>query len=104
MVHDTIRYDSLSTQEIRRVMTLYKAQLARCYTQAVEYSGGPDGTVNLHFFVDRSGAVASVETSGDLGDERVSSCLAGVMKSISFRSSDTAVQVNYPLHFHLDRN
>ncbi|HEY4057000.1 MAG TPA: AgmX/PglI C-terminal domain-containing protein [Kofleriaceae bacterium] len=95
-------HDTIDKGSVRRVMKRYKAQLARCYTQQYEFSGGPDATVNLAFSIGLEGTVESVSTSGDLSDERVTSCLTDLVKTFAFTPTDTRVDVNYPLHFHLD--
>jgi hypothetical protein len=100
-VTPVVRETSVDARTVRQAIRLRHAQLQRCYTSVVEYSGGPQGTVMLSLLIDTAGRVAEVRTSGELADERITSCLSEVARGLEFHAGTTAVQVNYPLHFKL---
>ena len=92
---------SVDGREIRRAFKLYRSRLARCYSRFTEYRGGQEGTAVIHFAIHPSGSVVAAEVDGELEDRRITDCLAGEVRTWTFRRGDAMVMANYPLHFTL---
>lgn len=90
---------------IRREIKRQMARLQHCYVRAYQYSptGGPDADAVLHFTIDRAGKVAETSVDGTIQDPAITSCLAEVVGQLVFPAGDASTQVNYPLHFRLNR-
>jgi hypothetical protein len=85
---------------IRRYIKRNLDKIAYCYEH--ELLAKPDlaGTVQAQFFIQPDGTVKSTQASGV--DPAVSSCVAGVISSISFPrpGGGAGVAVTYPFTFH----
>ncbi len=101
------RYGPFSPDKamIRRQVKRRIAQLQHCYERAYQYNplGGPDADAVLHFTIDTTGKIADTSISGTIEDPAITSCLAGVIAQLEFSAGESATQVNYPLHFRLNR-
>jgi len=84
---------------IRRYIKRNIAKITYCYEKQLLAKPGLQGTVSTQFFISPNGTVASANASGVDGE--VSSCVAGVLKSIEFPKpkGGGGVQVNYPFTF-----
>lgn len=85
---------------IKRYIKRQVDKIAYCYEKQLLANPGLGGTVNVQFLIAANGSVQSASGAGVSGD--VSSCVASVIKNISFpapRNGGT-VQVNYPFNFH----
>jgi hypothetical protein len=84
---------------IRRYIKRNIAKITYCYEKQLLAKPGLQGTVSTQFFITPNGTVASSNASGV--DGQVSSCVAGVIKSIEFPKpkGGGGVQVNYPFTF-----
>ena len=94
---------SFGGRPFRRVFKQHHAQLARCYTRVIEYQGGPEGTAVLHVTIAADGTVVEASVDGELGDTRITDCLATEAKHWKFAPDDTTVVVNYSLSFRIAR-
>jgi hypothetical protein len=84
---------------VRRYIRRHLNEISYCYEKQLLAHPNLGGEVNATFFIGPKGAV---QTSTGTGfDGEVTSCLAGVIKTIEFPPpGDGGVQVNYPFHFH----
>ena len=90
---------------IRRQIKRHTAQLQHCYERAYQYNplGGPDADAVLHFTIDQAGEITDTTIDGTIEDPAITSCLAGVVAQLEFPAGDASTQVNYPLHFRINR-
>jgi hypothetical protein len=84
---------------IRRYIKRNAQRLNSCYESQLRNNSGLEGTVNTQFFIDPTGKVTTSSASGV--NAEVSSCIAGVIRSIEFPKpkGGGGVQVNYPFKF-----
>jgi hypothetical protein len=86
-------------QLLRRYVHEHVDEITYCYTHELQAKPTIEGTVTSHFTIDGNGRVITVGATGV--DDLVSSCVAGVIKSIEFPKFDTVVNVtSYPFRFH----
>ena len=85
---------------IKRYIKRHVEKIAYCYEKQLLARPGIAGSIAVQFLIAPNGSVQSANGSGFDGE--VASCVAGVVKSISFPApkSGGAVQVNYPFNFH----
>ena len=85
---------------VRRYIRRHLNEISFCYEKQLLAHPNLGGDVKMTFFIAPTGVVQS--SSGDGFDGEVTSCLAGVIKTIEFPppGADGGVQVNYPFHFH----
>jgi outer membrane biosynthesis protein TonB len=85
---------------IRRYIKRHIDKIAYCYEKQLLASPGIGGAVAISFAIGPTGYVQS--STGKGFDGEVASCVAGVIKSISFPAPKNGgiVQVNYPFNFH----
>ena len=86
----------LDKATIRRVVKTSRTKIAACYETALLTTPSLAGTVVTQFFIKPDGTVASVTAQGV--DPAVASCVAGVIKTLTFPKpkGGGGVQVNYP--------
>jgi hypothetical protein len=84
---------------IRRYVRRSQSKLQYCYEKALLAAPGLAGTVSAQFFIGEDGIVATSNASGMSSD--VASCVAGVIKSITFPKpkGGGGVQVAIPFTF-----
>lgn len=85
---------------IKRYIKRAQSKIAYCYESELLARPTLEGQVQVSFMISGSGTVMSA--SGQGMDGKVASCVAGVIKNISFpKPTDGGnVQVNYPFTFH----
>ena len=85
---------------VRRYIRRHLNEISYCYEKQLLAHPNLGGDVKVSFFISPTGSVQSA--SGEGFDGEVSSCLAGVIKTIEFPAPGEGggVQVNYPFHFH----
>ncbi|HEU4729816.1 MAG TPA: AgmX/PglI C-terminal domain-containing protein [Kofleriaceae bacterium] len=85
---------------VRRYIRRHLNEIGYCYEKQLLVHPDLGGEVKMSFFISPSGTVQS--SSGAGFDAEVTSCLAGVIKTIEFPppGDGGGVQVNYPFHFH----
>jgi hypothetical protein len=83
---------------IRRYVKRKRARIRHCYERALLSSPNLEGVVDTKFVIATNGAVLSARASG-LSSE-VSSCVAGVLKSIQFPAFGMPLSIRYPFTFH----
>ncbi len=85
---------------IKRYIKRNINKISYCYESELLARPGIQGTVSVSFLISGTGSVQS--SSGAGFDNKVASCVAGVIKNIEFpRPTDGGnVQVNYPFTFH----
>lgn len=85
---------------IKRYMKRNVDKIAYCYEKQLLAKPGIAGTITVQFLIAPNGSVQS--STGTGFDGQVSSCVASVVKNISFPAPKNggAVQVNYPFNFH----
>lgn len=85
---------------IKRYINRNISKIAYCYEKQLLAKPGIAGTVKVQFLIAPNGSVQS--STGNGFDGEVSSCVAGVVKNISFPAPKNGgvVQVNYPFTFH----
>jgi hypothetical protein len=91
---------NLDKEIIRRYIKRSVHKVAYCYESELLARPGIEGTVMVSFLISGSGMVTS--SNGRGFDDKVASCVAGVVKNIEFpRPTDGGnVMVNYPFTFH----
>jgi hypothetical protein len=94
---------SVSTYDksiVRRYIRRHLPEISYCYEKQLLAHPSLGGDVKVTFFIGPTGVVQS--SSGIGFDGEVTSCLAGVIKTIEFPppGEGGGVQVNYPFHFH----
>lgn len=94
---------SVSTYDksiVRRYIRRHINEISYCYEKQLLARPNLGGDVKMTFFIGPTGVVQS--SSGTGFDGEVTSCLAGVIKTIEFPppGEGGGVQVNYPFHFH----
>lgn len=88
---------SLDKEVIRRPIRTKLPQIRACYEKALKEQPGLQGKVVVRFVIGRNGAVIEAEGTG-LG--AVSSCVASVIRTIVFPSSERGtITVSYPFLF-----
>jgi len=91
----------LDKATIRRYIKRNLPKIKYCYEKQLLASPGLEGTVDTQFLINPNGTVGEVHAKGVNGD--VSSCVAGVLKSIEFPKPKGGGPVNvtsYPFEFH----
>ncbi len=90
---------------IRRQLKRQSAKLQYCYERAYTFNpiGGPDADAVLHFTIDPAGKITDTSISGTIEEPAILTCLANVVAQLEFGPGDVTTQVNYPLHFRLNR-
>jgi hypothetical protein len=85
---------------VRRYIRRHLNEIGYCYEKQLLAHPNIGGEVKMTFFIAPNGAVQS--SSGSGFDSEVTSCLAGVIKTIEFPAPGDGggVQVNYPFMFH----
>jgi hypothetical protein len=87
----------LDPEIIRRYVRLSDARIRHCYESQRQANPPLTGTVESHFSILPTGEVSAATASGL--DPEVARCVAGVLQTIAFPSSDRPTDVNYPFHF-----
>lgn len=84
---------------VRRYIRRHLNEISYCYEKQLLAHPSLGGDIKITFFITPQGSVQSA--SGQGFDAEVTSCLAGVIKSIEFPAPGDGggVQVNYPFHF-----
>lgn len=84
---------------IRRYIRRDLAKITYCYEKELLAKPSLEGTLMVHFFIDREGNVTSTTATGV--DPAVATCVADVIKTIQFPKppGGGGVQVNYPFNF-----
>jgi hypothetical protein len=82
---------------VRQYIRRSEAKIRYCYEAQLLANPTLAGTVQTHFAIASSGAVASATATGL--DGQVASCVAEVIKAIVFPSSESGAQIKYPFHF-----
>ncbi|HET7500813.1 MAG TPA: AgmX/PglI C-terminal domain-containing protein [Kofleriaceae bacterium] len=85
---------------VRRYIRRHLNEISYCYEKQLLAHPDLGGEVKVSFFIAPNGTVQS--SAGTGFDGEVTSCLAGVIKTIEFPppGDGGGVQVNYPFHFH----
>lgn len=86
---------------IKRRINAVKAKIGYCYeSKLMQMGGDKDGSVMVTFFINGDGTVGTSTATG--WNAGVASCVAGVVKDVSFPAprGGGGVQVNYPFSFH----
>jgi hypothetical protein len=84
---------------VRRYIRRHLNEISYCYEKQLLAHPDIGGDINATFLIGPNGTVQS--SSGTGFDSEVTSCLAGVIKTIEFPPpGEGGVQVNYPFHFH----
>lgn len=82
---------------IRRYVKRNMEKIRYCYEMQLLANPSLDGTVLASFVISPTGTVINSKASGV--DDKVASCVAGVVGAIAFPRPGDAVQVNYPFTF-----
>lgn len=106
VVPETIRFTDpqcgpngcgLDKSIIRRYVKRATEKIRYCYEKELLANPSLEGTVMSSFVISPTGTVINSKANGV--DDKVSSCVAGVVGSIAFPRPGDAVQVNYPFNF-----
>ncbi|MBN1772204.1 MAG: AgmX/PglI C-terminal domain-containing protein, partial [Deltaproteobacteria bacterium] len=97
---DSSAMGSLSRDVIRRVVSQHRARIRHCYEVALQASPGLAGRVVVRFQISQDGTVAAADaTTNTTGNTAVGSCVAAVVRRMSFPQSDSTTTVSYPFEF-----
>ena len=84
---------------VRRYVRRKLAQITYCYEKELLGKPGLDGTVTADFTFNHVGAVIDSSASGV--DPTVSSCIAGVISTITFpKTAGGVYRIKYPFDLH----
>jgi TonB family protein len=98
----TVIKGSLSKEAIARVIRRNLARFKYCYEKQLNANPNLSGKVSVYFTIAPTGSVAQASIrESSVGDKKVDSCVAGVMKSLKFPKPKGGgiVVVTYPFVF-----
>jgi hypothetical protein len=82
---------------IRRIIRVHIQSIQYCYEKRLLEQPGIEGTIQAKFTVDADGNVGSSTATGF--DSQVASCVAQVIKGLSFERPSKPLELDYPFSF-----
>jgi hypothetical protein len=94
----TVVVGDLDKSLIRKKVREKLEMIQYCYDRELTTKPALQGTLNVQFTIDKTGKVIAIQGRG-FDDEKVSSCVVGVFKSIQFPSGFIVEVTSYPIRF-----
>ena len=94
---DSATMGALSREVVRRAVTQHRSQIRLCYDSALRADPGLNGRVTVRFQIAPEGNVTSAEAiDNTTGNAAVGTCIAAVVRRISFPQGTGNTTVSYP--------
>jgi hypothetical protein len=91
---------SLTPEQLQHTMKSRQTAMAACYELSPAKEKELAGELTVDFTVEPSGKVTGESLVNDSIDDKIlSECVVGVVRDTSFPSSETAIDVSWPMRF-----